>query len=473
MVGVLKVILLLFVSYTSGKVLDRYYPRYHLAPPYGWMNDPNGFCVFNNEVHMFYQHNPDSSVKPGYAQWGHATSKDFFHWKHQPIAMRTDMPYDSCGAFSGSSLIENNIMYVFYTGNVIYPGKTPDHQNRQALAFSTDGINFIKYASNPIITGYMNTPDIRDPKVWKHDGTYYMVLGSSVNNQTHGGIGNILLYSSPDKFTWNYVSVLAQANGTFGFMWECPDLFELDGKYVLLFSPQGVKASGDRYQNVYQTGYFIGDFDYSTLKFTPTSEFVELDNGHDFYATQTTLDNFGRRIVVGWMDMWYRDYPEGPDGFTGILTMPRELRLLNGKIVQLPLAELSSIRGRQVLPINGYYILCDKAGEVDVFADGLLNFQLYIESENVKVTLSYDAVNGKVTLDRGGKDSIRRTEWRPASGQLKWRVFVDASSIELFCGEGEVTFSSRFFPEGAVVIYQRGTAVLTVHEILRSMPRPT
>ncbi|XP_063362901.1 sucrose-6-phosphate hydrolase-like [Cydia amplana] len=472
MVGLLKVILLLFVSYTNGKVQDRYYPRYHLAPPFGWMNDPNGFCVFNNEVHLFYQHNPHSGVDCGLAEWGHAKSKDFFHWEHQPIAMRTDKPYDTCGVFSGSALVEDNTMYVFYTGNVKYPGKTPDHQNRQALAWSTDGVTFTKYENNPIITGYINTPDIRDPKVWKHQGTYYMVLGSSLNDpQTRKNTGNILLYSSNDKFSWNYVSVLAQSNGTFGFMWECPDLFELDGKYVLLFSPQGVEPSGDRYQNLFQTGYLIGDFDYSTLKFTPTSEFVELDNGHDFYATQTTLDNFGRRIVVGWFDMWDRNYPEGNDGFTGTMTIPRELRILNGKLVQIPIAEVSSIRGRQVSTINGYYVLSDKAGEINVLADGNQNFQLCIESENVKVTISYDAANGKVTLDRGGPDSIRRTDWRPA-GLLNWRIFVDASSIELFCGEGEVTFSSRFFPEGAVVIYQRGPAVVTVNEILRTMPRP-
>ncbi|XP_063381913.1 sucrose-6-phosphate hydrolase-like [Cydia fagiglandana] len=440
------------------------------------MNDPNGFCVFNNEIHLFYQHNPHSGVDCGVAQWGHAKSKDFFHWEHQPIAMRTDKPYDTCGVFSGSALVEDNTIYVFYTGNVKYPGKTPDHQNRQALAWSTDGVTFTKYANNPIITGYIDTPDIRDPKVWEHQGTYYMVLGSSLNdyyNPTSKNIGSIVLYSSNDKFSWNYVSVLAQSNGTFGFMWECPDLFELDGKYVLLFSPQGVEPSGDRYQNLFQTGYLIGDFDYSTLKFTPTSEFVELDHGHDFYATQTTLDNFGRRIVVGWFDMWDRNYPEANDGFTGIMTIPRELRLLNGKLVQIPIAEVSSIRGRQVSTINGYYVLSDKAGEVNVLADGYRNFQLCIESENVKVTISYDAANGKVTLDRGGSDSIRRTDWRPAGrGQLKWRIFVDASSIELFCGEGEVTFSSRFFPEGAVVIYQRGAAVVTVNEILRTMPRP-
>ncbi|XP_047993006.1 LOW QUALITY PROTEIN: sucrose-6-phosphate hydrolase-like, partial [Leguminivora glycinivorella] len=280
------------------------------------------------------------------------------------------------------------------------------------------------------------------------------------------------LYSSKNKILWEYISVVAQSNGTFGYMWECPDFLKLDGKYVLLFSPQGVAPSGDKYRNLYQAGYIIGDFNYSTHKFTPTSDLVELDHGHDVYATQTTLDNFGRRIVVAWFDMWEQNYPEGEDGFTGIMTIPRELRLLNGNLVQIPIQEVYGIRGSKVAAINGNYTLRDKAGEVNVLANGSQDFVLYIGSNNVKVTICYDAANGKVILDRGGTDSTRRADWKPLRN-LKWRIFVDASSIELFCGEGEVTFSSRFFPDGEVVIYQGGGAVLTVHEILRTMPRPS
>ena len=30
-------------------------PVFHVAPPYGWMNDPNGFSVYKDKVHLFYQ----------------------------------------------------------------------------------------------------------------------------------------------------------------------------------------------------------------------------------------------------------------------------------------------------------------------------------------------------------------------------------------------------------------------------------
>ncbi|XP_063381915.1 sucrose-6-phosphate hydrolase-like [Cydia fagiglandana] len=173
--------------------------------------------------------------------------------------------------------------------------------------------------------------------------------------------------------------------------------------------------------------------------------------------------------------MWERNYPEAADGFTGTMTIPRELRIVNGQLVQKPVVEIGNIKGNKVSATEGNYTLSDKAGEVNVVADGRTDFELYIASSNVTVTISYDAANGKVTLDRGGSDGVRRTDWRPAGrGQLKWRIFVDASSIELFCGEGEVSFSSRFFPADAVTIYQRGGAsVFKVRDIVRSMPRPT
>lgn len=41
-------------------------------------------------------------------------------------------------------------------------------------------------------------------------------------------------------------------------MWECPDFFELDGKRVLMFSPQGMAADGFARRNLFQSGYLLG-----------------------------------------------------------------------------------------------------------------------------------------------------------------------------------------------------------------------
>lgn len=449
----LSLLLLLFYRATAV-ANDRYYPRYHLAPPKGWMNDPNGFSIFQNEYHLFYQYNPESSQEPGIARWGHAKSNDFFHWQNLPIAMYPDQEYDKSGVFSGSAIVENGTMYMFYTGNVNFPGQTPDHIQRQALATSTDGVKVTKYEGNPVIMGDDLQPNIRDPKVWEHNGVYYMVLGNSFNNNS---LGRALLFSSEDMKTWNQVSVLDQSDGSLGFMWECPDFFELDGQFVLLFSPQGIEPQGDKYKNLYQTGYIVGDFDYETNKFTPKTEFRELDHGHDFYATQT-IDDDGRRIVVAWFDMWEQDYPERADGFTGHMTIPRTLSLTkDGYLIQRPVRQIAAARGgilRAGRADKGTVVtLNDKAGEIKIRAlDQDLEVLIESESNSAAVSIRYNAAERTVTLDRGGKDGVRRTQWQPQGGKLKWKIYVDASSVELFCGAGEVTFSSRFFPEGAVKV---------------------
>ncbi|MCL1771835.1 sucrose-6-phosphate hydrolase, partial [Vibrio parahaemolyticus] len=76
--------------------------------------------------------------------------------------------------------------------------------------------------------------------------------------------------------------------GEFGYMWECPDLFSLDGGDVLICCPQGLAPQPERYLNRYQAGYLLGKLDYRQVAFSH-GEFHELDAGFEFYAPQTTL----------------------------------------------------------------------------------------------------------------------------------------------------------------------------------------
>lgn len=472
------ILALVFCSSQSADVKSRYYPRYHLAPPHGWMNDPNGFSFFRGEYHLFYQYNPESSQEPGIAHWGHAKSQDMVFWEHLPIAMYPNEWYDKTGVFSGSAIVENDTMYIYYTGNLNHPGETPDHEQHQALAVSTDGVNVTKYNENPVIVGADLQPNIRDPKVWKHGDTYYMVLGHSIN-ETYG---SVYLFTSEDRINWTQASILAESDGSLGYMFESPDFFELDGKFVLLFSPQGIKPQGDDYKNLYQTGYIIGDFDYETNQFTHQSEFKELDHGHDFYATQT-IDDGGRRIMIAWMDMWEQNYPERNDGFTGLMTLPRVLTLTrDGHLLQQPIGEIK--RATKNVLYSGFsssfspITLDDKAGEINILAPSNSVLEVFIESQSNSsnlVTISYDPHRHTVTLDRGGDDGVRRTTWKPRGFLLRWKIYVDASSIELFCGNGEVTFSSRFFPDSPVVVRAKSSrfSSLRVVSLARTVEVPS
>lgn len=90
-----------------------------------------------------------------------------------------------------------------------------------------------------------------------------------------------------------------------GYNWECPDLFELQGKYVLMVSTEHIKTRGNDFNSTHSSIYFIGDLDINKgiFKFD-IDGYQQIDYGFDFYAPQTTSDKLGRRLMVAWMDMW-------------------------------------------------------------------------------------------------------------------------------------------------------------------------
>lgn len=278
---------------------DPYRQRFHLMPPVGWMNDPNGLCRCGEWYHVFYQYGPFDPAG-GVKMWGHYRSRDLLHWEQLPPMLYPDQPWDIHGVYSGSALVEDGTMYLYYTGNVKHAGNydyiTAGRGHNTALAVSRDGVTA---ESNELLLENKDYPadltcHVRDPKVWAQDGTYYMVLGA----RTKDDRGELLVYESADKRSWQHINTLTTPE-KFGYMWECPDLFELDGQWFLVCSPQGVTRQGNKYQNVYSCGYFplYGDFrgDYTL------GEFRELDCGFDFYAPQSFVDGGRACNSAGWV----------------------------------------------------------------------------------------------------------------------------------------------------------------------------
>ncbi|MFS0637926.1 glycoside hydrolase family 32 protein [Mesobacillus foraminis] len=441
------------------KLNERYRLGYHIMAPANWINDPNGLVQFKGEYHVFYQHHPyDENWGP--MHWGHAKSKDLVHWEHLPVALAPGDACDKDGCFSGSAVDNDGELTLIYTGHH-YTEKEKDlFTQNQNIAVSQDGITFEKAGENPVIAEPPadSAHHFRDPKVWKHRDSWYMILG----NATKDEVGRVILYRSADLRKWEYIGVLAQSDGTLGYMWECPDFFELDGKHVLLISPQGLEAEGDLYNNRFQTGYLIGEYDYETNKFSH-GEFIEMDNGHDFYAVQTLKDDKGRRIAIGWMDMWESNMPTKEDGWCGALTLPRELTLnKSNKVLMNPVDELTLLRetehkvcGNQ--SISGNYLaktnqdLIEIKVEFDLTKTTAKAVGFKIRGLNQEETiLRYPINEQKLVLDcmKHGKmeDGIRRTALE-AGDRLSLRVFVDRSSIEIFANEGQATMTSRIYPQ--------------------------
>ncbi|WP_026104910.1 glycoside hydrolase family 32 protein [Halalkalibacterium ligniniphilum] len=457
-------------AYKSKVEQDPYRLTYHIMPPVGLLNDPNGFIQYRGTYHLFYQWNP-FATEHGAKFWGHYTSKDLVHWQHEKIALAPGDWFDKNGCYSGSAVEHDGKIKLIYTGNV--KDKDGNRETYQCLAVSENGVDFEKQGVVvELPDGY--TAHFRDPKVWQHNGSWYMVIGAQSKDLT----GKAVLLRSTDLKTWEHLGPIAGAHmepfADFGYMWECPDLFELDGRDVLIFSPQGIEPEGIKYNNLYQAGYVVGDMDYETVRYKHGS-FVEMDRGFEFYAPQTTLDEKGRRILFGWLGIPEEregDHPTLKHNWIHAMTLPRELRLIDGKLIQKPVEELKQLRKTETVYENvrlteepeAFAGIEGKALELFVEAKQRLSGSFTINIRN-HVTVHFNDEKQLLSLKRiSFVDHASVEERHCFLKELKnLRVFLDASSIELFANDGEEVFTARMYPDPqdvSVTFVGKGTGFL-------------
>ncbi|MGH2318162.1 glycoside hydrolase family 32 protein [Planococcus sp. SE5232] len=430
---------------------------FHIQPVSGLLNDPNGFCYYNGEYHLFYQWHPLGPFH-GLKYWYHTKSTDLVNWKNVGIAIQPDDYFDSHGAYSGSAIEHNGNIYLLYTGNT--RDENFERHPHQCIAIMDAQENIIKLEKSvldKVPVGY--TEHFRDPKLWKEGERFYAVIGAQRTDKT----GCVCLLSSSDLLEWNFEGELATALDLFGFMWECPDYFEIENQGVLIFSPQGLEPEGDLYQNIYQAGYVLGKKINLQLQELAHGNFVELDRGFDFYAPHTMEDPEGRRLMVAWMGLPEIEYPSDINGWAHCLTLPRELVVQDGKIIQKPVQELQSLRKTKVEATDRishekkaydgfsgvtYELICE-------FEQGdALEYGIEFRAgEEEKTVIKYDVMQGKVILDRtlSGQviGSTFGTERKCGMTETvyKFHLFVDASSVEIFVNDGAEVFTSRIFPD--------------------------
>ncbi len=445
-------------------------PDFHLSARAGWMNDPNGFSYYYGKYHMFYQYHPYES-KWGPMHWGHAVSEDLLHWEYLPAALAPDEVYDRDGCFSGSAItLPDGRQLLMYTGVVKEHQVNDTYRDVQTQCIAVgDGVDYEKYTGNPVIDEKdlpkgCSRYDFRDPKIWqKKDGTYCCVVG----NRPADGSGQILLFTSPDCFHWSFKKVLIENRKRFGKMWECPDLFELDGKWVLLTSPQDMLPEGYEYHNGNGTLCLIGDYDEETDTFTEQYD-QAIDYGIDFYAPQTVLTPDGRRVMIGWMQNWdtcsicAEDEP-----WFGQMSLPRELFLKNGRLYQKPVRELEEMRCNPVTHQNiSFSGIMDLEGirgrkidmelrirpenKQDLFRKFAVRFA---QNEQYHTSLSFRPHESILKIDRkfsGSRRAIihqRRSKVNCQGDELKLRIILDRFSAEVFVNDGEQVLTATMYTE--------------------------
>lgn len=433
-------------------------PSFHATPPTGWMNDPNGFSLYRGEYHLFFQYHP-YDIHWGPMHWGHLKTEDFITWEMLPAALAPDKSYDYKGCFSGTALESDGKHILMYTG--VYEEETEGGKKEirqvQCIAIG-DGINYEKSSANPVIDSSLEEGfsriDFRDPKIWEKDGVYYSLAA----NRCEDGSGQLLLYKSEDLKRWEFCSALLKGSTEFGRMWECPDFFELEGKDIIIVSPQDMKAKGLEFHSGNGNMYFTGSFKLPEYTFQRESHGV-LDYGLDFYAPQTLKAKDGRRILIGWMQTW--DNYMTPDCFTwsGMMTIPRELTLRDGRIYQNPVRELENYRLKEVayqnIRLQGMTQLEGIEGrEIDLTLEFLNSnydgFRLQFAAGGEEYTeLYYEPAKGILTFDRKysgiRRDVICERQISVKADGLKLRIILDKYSAEVFVNDGEKVMTSLFF----------------------------
>lgn len=448
---------------------NAWYPIFHLAPPAGWMNDPNGLIYFNGRYHAFFQHHPASAYQ-GPMHWGHATSTDMLYWQHEPVALAPGDKYDRDGCFSGSAVDDDGVLSLIYTGHICLDDRGNDSIIRevQCLATSHDGIHFEKQGC--VLTPPEGIMHFRDPKVWHEDGSWWMVIGARDASDN----GQVLLYRGTSLRDWHLEHVLAHSAAGKSYMWECPDFFRCGNFHWLMFSPQGMPPSGYRFRNLFQSGVLAGSWKPGSV-FALKGGFEELDYGHDFYAPQSMLAEDGRRIIMAWMNMWDSPVPTRSEAWAGCLTLPREVFERDGRLCQRPVREVESLRKKcqplSPVRLQGLQLLTENVQAAELLVTWH-TVDSHAEHYGVRLgdglRLYVDNQAGRLVLWRyypeEGLDGYRSVEL-PDTEYLTLRIFLDRSSVEVFVNDGEATLSSRIYPQAdsrQLSLYAaHGDAILT------------
>lgn len=420
--------------------------RLHVEPPDGWLNDPNGFCFFGGRYHLYFQYSPGSPDGTARKCWGHYESRDLVNWEFTGVPLVPDIPEDADGVYSGSAVVSGGKMHIFYTGNVKHPGDHDYiHSGRESNTICVTSNDSRRMSAKKVLLRPSDYPDfctchVRDPKVnIGSDGVWRMVLGARAKDER----GLVLLDESADGGVWQYAGYRTTEK-PFGYMWECPDMFELAGRRLLLVCPQGLSEAETGLAGPDAAGCFISG---GGTGLNPEN-FIALDRGFDFYAPQSFVSPDGRRMIIGWMG----PAPEGAsnptvsDGRQGCLTLPCELKFNSrGQLVRIPAAEIEKVFGETAGIGDGETVAAPVPFRLR--AGSQHSFRIIL-SEGPDIV--YDSESGVVTMTFAGKDcgAGRTKRQAPAGAKAEIELIADNTALELFVNGGETVMSTRYYPSG-------------------------
>jgi len=372
--------------------------RYHVAPTRGWLNDPNGMIHRGGRWHVFFQHNPDEA-RHGNIAWGHVSSPDLVAWTEHPVAFRPEPGGpDSAGCWSGVSVVDGDRIAVAYTGIEVGPAGSTI-----CLRYAAD--DALQRWSPPQVVGRepegIGLKEMRDPFVFDWSGRRWAILGAWLDDGPA-----LLLWSCDDLSAWRFERVWVTPSDRVvqsvapADIWECPQLVEVDGSWVLLLS---LWKAGVLDRVVYALGDLEDDG--GLPRFVARSG-GPADAGNVCYAAQVLQDApGGGPLFFGWAreaDPVDRLEPLHPDAVAGSLTLPRRLRLDGDRLVSDLDPAVRALVGQRVEPA----------------ADGALPGAAYLHASDPDAPLTLTGLEVQIDVAPGSEVWLDGdvVEVYPASG---------------------------------------------------------
>jgi beta-fructofuranosidase len=392
-------------------------PIYHFHPPANWTNDPNGTLFYKGWHHLFYQLNP-FAARLGSQHWGHARSRDLVNWEHLPIAIWPSADRGERAIYSGGAAIAGDGRPRLIYTSIGHP------QPEQWLVSPKDEDLFVweKYSGNPVLAQSAHLNGIinqwRDPFLFREGGATYMVCGGGTTESR----AQVQLYraSKPDLTEWKHLGAVFQTLDREIRNFECPNLFKLDGKWVLIVSPNRVCE------------YWVGDLDVGKVRFTPEAHGV-LDAG-DAYASNISVDDKRRTLL--WL--WGRTNTPQGKGWGSVITMPRVISLgPDGYLRQASAPEFQTLRGDGV-------VFPGTSLEKPFVPEGVGGDAVEIEAEftgggtfGLQLRRSADGKPGVTVAMQGGYLTLGNIRsFVGNASRYNFHVFLDKRCIEVYMNDG-------------------------------------
>lgn len=368
----------------------------------------------------------------------------------------------------------------------------------QSIAYSVDdGLTWNQYEDNPVIAEppqqYADQwKDFRDPFVSWYEPKKHWVMILALP-QKH----KVLFYTSDDLKKWDHVGEFGPVNAV-GGIWECPSLMQFfvddrssKSKWVMML---GLNPGGPATPQGSGTQYLVGSF--NGTAFVPDADTIRnpetgrnttgpdstvspeanwADWGPDYYAAVPWNGlPTNEHVAIGWMNDWAyaTQIPTSP--WRSAMSVPRKLALktIKGKVqlVQQPHPFLGKLESGRPLYERSWKRLSSgntklpfktKTFDLELtFSPGKKSSRVGLDlrtgTDGAGTTVGYDFSTEQMFLDRTASGNTTFNPLFPGvyyaplsankNGQVKLRILLDWSSVEVFGGQGESTITAQIFP---------------------------